>query len=448
MKNKAASAIEQEHLSKQIKSEILISVIVATHNAADSIENLLNSLDAQTDKRFEVIIQDDLSTDRTLDIVSNRNATHITTINSEADNGIYDAWHKALSAANGKLAVFLGADDSIHPSFVAKVLARWQQLDSPESCILFGRTVQHSPDGYIVKDKIGAPLKESVLSGVGFLFPSVALPIQLVKNYSHILKLNYKVATDLILLRTLVRDGVPQFPHHGVAYMQAGGISDRKFKLGKTEYLDHFIKSDAISPKKAKINILVNLAYHYLSHLSAWRIARDQLPGIALSIINGMLYLPLPFSIRHAILKLMGWEIGSGAAIHRKTTLMGVNPVKIGKNTILNPSCTLDNRFPIRIGHNTSISSGCKIFTTGHDVHGSFFELRKKEVTIGSNVVIFSSTIINPGVTIGNATCINTGSVITKSTGESEIWRGNPAQKVGDRTHCNRYKLKYQRIFS
>lgn len=91
-----------------------ISIITATKNAESTLSNLLKSIETQSATSFELVVQDAISTDRTLEILAN--ATHrlpAVQITSERDLGIYDAWNKAVRRAKGQWLLFLGADDHL-----------------------------------------------------------------------------------------------------------------------------------------------------------------------------------------------------------------------------------------------------------------------------------------------------------------------------------------------
>lgn len=87
-----------------------LSIIVATWNAARTLERCLNSIARQSFKDWELLIADGGSTDGTVELIRD-NDQHIAWWISEKDGGIYDAWNKALTLAMGEYVCFLGADD-------------------------------------------------------------------------------------------------------------------------------------------------------------------------------------------------------------------------------------------------------------------------------------------------------------------------------------------------
>lgn len=100
----------------------LISILIATFNAARTLDRCLDSLLVQSFGRFEVLIADAVSTDGTTGILSRR-SQQLAYWHSRPDKGIYDAWNQLLPHATGEYIGFLGADDALHSSETLGLLA-------------------------------------------------------------------------------------------------------------------------------------------------------------------------------------------------------------------------------------------------------------------------------------------------------------------------------------
>ena len=87
-----------------------ISVIMATFNAAPTLNAAIDSILSQRCSCLELIIIDGGSLDITSHILQSY-GTKIDYWISEPDRGIYDAWNKGLKFASGEWIAFLGADD-------------------------------------------------------------------------------------------------------------------------------------------------------------------------------------------------------------------------------------------------------------------------------------------------------------------------------------------------
>lgn len=96
--------------SKDYTVQPIITVVVAVLNGAATIDRCIGSVARQTYAGKDLIVIDGGSSDGTIDILK-ANTEKITYWESEKDNGIYNAWNKALEHAKGEWVIFLGADD-------------------------------------------------------------------------------------------------------------------------------------------------------------------------------------------------------------------------------------------------------------------------------------------------------------------------------------------------
>lgn len=94
-----------------------ISVITATFNSDKKLPVLIQSLQKQTDKKFEWIVVDGGSKDRTLDLLKEINDLDYKFI-SESDFGIYDALNKGIMKASGDFYLVIGSDDYLFPDAI------------------------------------------------------------------------------------------------------------------------------------------------------------------------------------------------------------------------------------------------------------------------------------------------------------------------------------------
>jgi len=89
-----------------------VSVVLATYNAAEALEECIHSVVQQSHSNWELLIADGGSTDGTVDLIK-RYESHIVWWQSCRDKGIYDAWNQALLHAHGDYVCFIGADDRL-----------------------------------------------------------------------------------------------------------------------------------------------------------------------------------------------------------------------------------------------------------------------------------------------------------------------------------------------
>jgi glycosyltransferase involved in cell wall biosynthesis len=104
------------------------SIITATFNARNALLVTARSLQEQTCQNFEWIIVDGASTDDTLAVVRGFGDL-VTTMVSEPDTGIYNAWNKVLPHLRGEWVLFFGAGDVLYETdTLAKVLDALDKL--------------------------------------------------------------------------------------------------------------------------------------------------------------------------------------------------------------------------------------------------------------------------------------------------------------------------------
>lgn len=90
-----------------------ISILIATYNADQLLEQCLDSILIQSFTDYEILISDGNSIDRTVDIIR-KYSNKLAFWQSKHDAGIYDAWNQMLAVAKGEYICFLGADDRFH----------------------------------------------------------------------------------------------------------------------------------------------------------------------------------------------------------------------------------------------------------------------------------------------------------------------------------------------
>lgn len=111
---------------------------------------------------------------------------------------------------------------------------------------------------------------------------------------------------------------------------------------------------------------------------------------------------------------------------------LGFN-IEVGDNFFANYNFTALDVGKIIIGDNVFIAPNVSIYTAGHPIHpdarNSMYEYGI-EVKIGSDCWIGGSSVICPGVTIGDGVVIGAGSVVTKDIPSGVVAAGNPCRVI------------------
>ncbi|MFT4668613.1 MAG: maltose O-acetyltransferase [Flavobacteriaceae bacterium] len=110
----------------------------------------------------------------------------------------------------------------------------------------------------------------------------------------------------------------------------------------------------------------------------------------------------------------------------------GYNMV-VGKNVYFNFNCVVLDVMLVKIGSRTLIGPNVQLYTATHPMNAkeraSLLE-SAKPIIIGEDVWIGGSTVVCPGVTIGDRTVIGAGSVVTKDLPADVFAAGNPCKVI------------------
>ncbi len=133
---------------------------------------------------------------------------------------------------------------------------------------------------------------------------------------------------------------------------------------------------------------------------------------------------------REIIRRLLG-KIGEGFWIEPPFYCDYGTYIEIGKNFYSNHNLVILDCSRVRIGDNVFIAPNVGLYGAGHPLdvktRNSGLEYGKP-ITIGNNVWIGGSVVVNPGVTIGDNTVIGSGSVVTKDIPANVVAAGNPCR--------------------
>ncbi len=133
------------------------SIITVTYNAADTIEDTIQSVISQTYHHLEYIIIDGNSKDNTLNII-NRYREHITQLVCEPDKGLYDAMNKGIQLATGDYLCFLNAGDSFHEDNTLQLMVHSLRNEPHLPDVLYGETEIVDGEGHFIRmRRLSAP---------------------------------------------------------------------------------------------------------------------------------------------------------------------------------------------------------------------------------------------------------------------------------------------------
>ena len=203
------------------------TVIVATYNCESTLADCLNSIVSQTVKS-ELIVIDGGSTDSTNSIIKNYE-DNLSYYISEKDQGVYDAWNKALKKATGEWIIFLGSDDWFDSNTSLYTALSCAEKTYGEKELLIYPTVHlidekkkvigvDNDEWEKVKRKFPANMP---LTHSGTLHNNIIF-----KKYGFFDE-NFRIAGDYELFSRIFQDGVTaKFCKEYIIQMSTGGLSN------------------------------------------------------------------------------------------------------------------------------------------------------------------------------------------------------------------------------
>lgn len=142
--------------------------------------------------------------------------------------------------------------------------------------------------------------------------------------------------------------------------------------------------------------------------------------------------LPLPLSLRRALLRLAGLRIGAKVTGLKRCRFQS-NQVSIGHGSFVNAECRFEGFGRIDIGCDVFLGPQVMILTSTHEVDEDGQVTRmpaSKPVRIGDRCWLGARATILPGVTIGEGTVIGAGAVVTKDCKPGAVYVGVPARRL------------------
>ncbi|EDZ62421.1 glycosyl transferase, family 2 [Sulfurimonas gotlandica GD1] len=234
-----------------------ISIITVCFNAADTIEETINSVVNQPYDNKEYIIIDGGSTDGTLDIIK-KYEDRIAYWASEPDYGLYHAMNKGIEKATGDIIGMINADDYYFDDIFVDVVKAFDGK-SLEEHIFFGDMFH---DGDIVKGW----RQENVKIGAFGAHPSMFCPK---KVYDKIGKyrLWYKILADYDFMYRAyhVYNIKPIYLPKKTAFFRVGGLASNNIFRSFTEEMLIKIENGEKIAKAFPIYLLKLLKFYIKS---------------------------------------------------------------------------------------------------------------------------------------------------------------------------------------
>ncbi len=116
----------------------LVSVVIPTYCATSYLMQTLDSVRNQTYQHIEIILVDDCSTDRTVEVAKEYASLHpecnMVLLQQESNQGAAAARNRGVQEAKGRFIAFLDADDLWEPNKIEKQLAFAETHNAAFAC--------------------------------------------------------------------------------------------------------------------------------------------------------------------------------------------------------------------------------------------------------------------------------------------------------------------------
>ncbi len=208
-----------------------ISIITASYNNKDSIEQCIKSVAGQNHENIEHIVMDGGSTDGTIDIIRQYEAG-IASWKSELDDGPYHALNKGIKLATGDVIGILHADDYYPHNNVVDIAVSGILNYNVESCYGDLQYVSKNDITKTVRNWRSSPYKEGLFQK-GWMppHPTFFVKKKVYERYG-LFNTDYKIAADYeLIMRFLSTYKISTcYIPRVLVKMRTGGTSNRSIK--------------------------------------------------------------------------------------------------------------------------------------------------------------------------------------------------------------------------
>lgn len=141
-----------------------------------------------------------------------------------------------------------------------------------------------------------------------------------------------------------------------------------------------------------------------------------------------------PFGgLKKFVLKIFGAKIGKGVVLKQRINIKYPWMLEIGDHSWIGEGVWIDNLALVKIGAHCCVSQGALLLCGNHNYKKSSFDLIVGEIILEDGSWIGAKGIVTGGVTCQTHSILSAGSVTSKKLAAYQIYRGNPAIKVGER---------------
>lgn len=259
-------------------SDPYISIITITYNSGNTLEQTIKSVLSQDYGNFEYVIIDGGSKDNTLQIVE-KYRSRISTVVSEPDKGISDAFNKGIRNSKGEIIGIINSDDILMPGTLKAIANNYDpSIDVYSGNLLFwndtnDKVIKCVPDlkfeGFRLQYKVAHPsrfIRKDAYDRYGF----------------YAIDLRYKMDIDL-LYRFYSNGAKFKYIDYDMAKFRMGGATSDSILKKKNDFRLFVLRNGGtvlqfyiIWTKAIIKHILKNIAYTVLGSDAKFKLYRNE----------------------------------------------------------------------------------------------------------------------------------------------------------------------------
>ncbi|MCX6232251.1 MAG: glycosyltransferase [Bacteroidetes bacterium] len=133
-----------------MKIQPLVSICIPAYNSESFIKETIESVINQSYKNIEIIINDDFSKDKTVEIIYSFDDNRIKFFQNKQNLGAEGNWNKSLERAKGKYCKIMGADDILSSNCIEEQVAIFENPDNKNIVLVTSNKKVINQDGKLI----------------------------------------------------------------------------------------------------------------------------------------------------------------------------------------------------------------------------------------------------------------------------------------------------------
>lgn len=128
-----------------------------------------------------------------------------------------------------------------------------------------------------------------------------------------------------------------------------------------------------------------------------------------------------PLSLRLAVLRAFGAQIGTGVLIRHNVRIHWPWKLTVGDNSWIGEEAWILNLEPVTIGSDVCISQGVMLCTGSHDRRSPTFEFDNAPIVVGDGAWIATRATVLRGVKVGPDSVVGACSMVTRDVPAGQL---------------------------